>query len=223
MATSSYDTSKIKEKYHDKTLSQDAVTINWQRILDTSELTADYVWLNIPIFDLSQLGLSVLFSTLPYEWQPFAVDFTYNLPSVDEIMQGIWVDFSQINYEFNYPWTASLDEFIRNMFKPEYWKYFTNIASRVARYGISTYEGYLYDPPLSRMFTTQTFHRLRLQRKPDFSFMQSADILADKMEINEIVSYEVLARLRLLVSAQENAFVLGLGVLGKSRLGVKSG
>lgn len=211
-----------KEMYFRKVLSQNAITVNWQRILDGSKLFAEYIWLNIPIFDLSQLGLNILLSTLPYEWQPFSVDFKFEPPTIDEAMQGIWANFEPIHYEIEIPWTYSIEEFIKELFKPEYRKDVTRVVKTKAYYGVSTYEGYIYDPTLGREFSTKTFHRFRLESKPDPSFVQTSNILADKMDIGRMVPEEVLARLRLLVSAQENAFVLGLGVLGKSRLGSKS-
>jgi hypothetical protein len=214
----SYKLSWQKRKYHDKALSNSAVTVTWQRILDGSKDFADYVWLNIPLFDLSQLGLGLLFSMLPFEFKPFTIDFTFELPTDEEIAQGIWADFEKVNYEFKYPWTTSPEEFAKTNFKPEYYKDILKTLTRKAYYGVSTYEGFVYDPVLAREYTSQTFHKMRLIRTPDQSFIKTSNIIAEKMDVSEVVPYEVTARLRLLASAQENSFVLGLSTLGRSRL-----
>jgi len=208
-----------KLKYFQKVLSQDAVTVNWQRALDIADLFADYVWLNIPLFDLSQLGLGLIFSILPFEFQPFAIDFTYSFPTTDEMMQGIWADFGKIYYELNYPWTADWSKFIETNFNPDYWTKLKQLGYRKAKYGEAKFTGYYYDPPLQREYTTGTFHKLRLIRTPDLSWKVTSEKLAENVQISDVVTREVEVRLNLLATAQINSFCLGLSVLGKSRLG----
>jgi hypothetical protein len=210
-----------KLKYFQKVLSQDAVTVNWQRSLDVANLFADYVWLNIPLFDLSQLGLGLIFSILPYEFQPFAIDFTYSFPTTDEMMQGIWADFNKVYYELEYPWTSNTTQFVQTNFKPELWKGIQQSMTKKAKYGEAKFYGFVYDPVLQREYTTSTFHKLRLIRTPDLSWKVTNEQLAENVQIDKIVTREVEARLNLLASAQVNSFCLGLSVLGKSKLNSK--
>jgi hypothetical protein len=210
--------SSPKAKYHEKTASDDAIYVTWLRMLDVVDLFAEYVWLQIPLFDLSQLGLGLLLSILPYEFKPFSIDFTYSAPDMDELMQGIWANFNKVIYELEYKWSVNVEEFVKTFFSPEYWTYFTSVMGRKAKYGIAKFTGYIYDPVLAREFITETFHRLRLLRTPDASWKTVIEQIGAHFDVDDVLVREVYNRLMLLASAQTNSFCLGLSPLGKGTL-----
>jgi len=203
-----------KEKYFDKVASQSAITCTWYRLLDTQDMFAKYVWMQLPLFDLYQLGIGLEFSILPYEFQPFAIDFKYSPPNMDELMQGIWANFDKIVYEVEFPWSFDWEKFNEHIFTPE----FRVFGKRKAKYGESTFYGYYYDPVLSREYLAEAFSKLRLIRKQDISWKTCLEQLADVIEVDRMAVYEVITRFLLLSSAQDNSFCLGLSLLGTGKL-----
>lgn len=203
-----------KRKYFEKVASQDAITCTWYRLLDVGELYARYVWMQLPLFDLYQLGIGLEFSMLPYEFQPFAVDFDYSMPNMDELMQGIWVNFTPIVYELEFPWSFDWDEFNNFLFDISLFR----IPMRKAKYGKAKFFGYIYDPSLAREYIAEAFSRLRLIRKPDLSWKTAIETVSEVIKISDVAVYEIVSRFFLLSSAQDNSFCLGLSLLGSGRL-----
>ncbi|MEM2259998.1 MAG: hypothetical protein QXY65_02910 [Candidatus Methanomethylicaceae archaeon] len=203
-----------KEKFHNKVLSENAIYSTWLRSLDSAKLFADYMWLQIPLFDLTQLGIGLLLQILPFEFKPFAIDFIAELPSMDELMQGIWIKFKEIIYELEFPWTANWEELFKNLFKFDFLQDLLKLLKRKARYGEATFFGCYYDPVLPREYLAEAFAKLRLIRTPDISWKKVLEQIGDKININDIAIREYVNRLILLSSAQKNAFILGLSPLG---------
>jgi hypothetical protein len=203
-----------KEKYFEKTTSQSAITLTWYRLLDIESMFAQYVWMQLPLFDLNQLGIGLLFQMLPIEFQPFTIDFEYLAPDMDELMQGIWANFNKIDYSIEFPWMKNWESSIKTMFEPEFW----TIVNKKARYGSAKFYGFFYDPTLQRDYIAQTYHKLRLLRKPDVSWKTALEALSKAVDISDIVNQVVVSRYTLMASAQDESFCLGLGILGRSKL-----
>jgi intein/homing endonuclease len=213
-----YESSRIKEKYHDKVASENAIMDTWWRLIDITDLFAEYAWLQITAFDLSQLGIGLLLSILPYEFKPYSIEFEYSMPSLDEVMQGIWANFEKIVYELEYTWTSNWKEFIETNFKPEFWKDLEKLTQRKARYGYSTFSGYIYDPVLPREYLTETYHKMRLIRTPDVTWKATVQQIGETVAISDHVTRTSILRLSLISIAQTESFCLGLSVLGRSTL-----
>jgi len=71
---------------------------------------------------------------------------------------------------------------------------------------------------VGREFLRSTFYRLRLLRETDKSYLDAMDNASQKAGIMSIAKDHIFNREFLIASAQEYAFVLGLAVLGRSRL-----
>ena len=112
--------SSEKAKYHTKTASESAIYTTWIRTLDMEDLFAEYVWLQISAFDLSELGLGLLYSILPIDFEPYSIDFTFELPTPEETLQGIWVKFKPIAFEKLYIWMTDFREYVIENFKEEF-------------------------------------------------------------------------------------------------------
>lgn len=214
----SYRDVYAKKKYYEKILSREGIYTTWLRSISISGLFGEIVWLNIPLFDLTQLGMGLLLSILPYEFKPYALDYKYYLASIEEILQGIYVRFEPFIYEIEYPWMTNLEEFVKMVFKPEYSVFMVKLMQRKAKYGLAKFTGYFYDPPLARKYFLEVFHRLRLLRTPDTSWMQIMEEFGDLAQIDPTLIREIAGRLMLLRSAQLNSFLLGVSCLGKSKI-----
>jgi len=205
---------RIKKKFHTKTLAHDAIYLTHLKLLDNIDWFSIELWLWLPIFDYTELGFGLLFNIPHMDFLPFALNFRFELPTIPEIEQGIWAKFLKIDYPEEYPWTKSLDKFIEENIEPEYW----TLRPRKAVYGVSIYDTAYYDPPVQREFLRSSFQRLRLLRTPNVSYKKTLGHLVDFLEITEGYKPLIYNKLALTAQARSQAFILGPGVLGRSKL-----
>jgi hypothetical protein len=220
---SAYEAYLIKKKYYEKTLTADALYMNWIRMLDIQPLFARIFWMNFLVFDLSQLGLGLLYYLLPIDIQPFLFDFKFVMPSMDELLQGIWAKFEQVKLEDMYPELANIEDYIRKNFQEEFQEDMIETLVMKGIYGVTQYSSSYFDPFIAREYMKSGTMRLRLQRMPESSWMSTMESVSQVLEIVGATDDHVFNRVMLHYSAQANAFILGLGVLGKSRLSTMDG
>jgi hypothetical protein len=207
-----------KQKYFEKLLSTDALYSIYLRSLDMSELFAMYAWLQLTPFDLTQLGLGLLYSVLPVDLTPFSLDFTYELPSVSEALQGIWANFEPVSYGDLYRWTTSFDGHVGANFQEPYVEPILSTRIESGTYDQTYYGRSSYDPYPAREMVRTTFLRLRLLRTPDVSWRKDTDEVTQYLKAVGVTDEHIFNRLMMVLMAQREAFVLGLGLLGRSRL-----
>jgi hypothetical protein len=207
-----------KQKYHSKTLSEDAIYTIYLRTLDIQPIFAEYAWLLISAFDLTELGIGLLYHILPIEFQPYVIDFTYELPTPSEILQGIWIKFEEVDLAKLYEWLTDFQKYIIENIKEEYQSDLIKGILQKAIYGITPYDRGYYDPIIPREFIRSTFYKLRLIRTPDISWLKMMDQIAEYLEMTGVTDEHIFNRLMSILSAQTQAFVLGLSVLGRSKL-----
>jgi len=212
-----------KRKYHEKVASEAGVYTTFIRALDVERRFAEYTWIQLPVFDLSELGLGLLYSILPIEYQPLTVDFEYVMPTPEETLQGVWAKFEPIRFDKLYIWMTDFREYVIENFKVEYQPDVILGRLQKAAYGITPYGRGLYDPIVAREFLRSTFQKLRLMRLPDVHYVSMLDEIVELLEMIGVTDEHVFNRLMMLFSAQTNSFVLGLGILGRSRLAAKEG
>jgi len=215
--------SSIKEKYHQKTLSEDAIYTTYLRTLDIYPLFAEYVWMQLSVFDLSELGLGLLYNILPIDYQPYSIDFTYVAPTPEETLQGIWAKFEPVRFDILYTWMTDFREYILENFKEEYQPDLLVGIAEKAIYGVTPYARGVYDPVLAREFLRATFHKLRLLRTPDTTWRVMLEQIADYLLMIGVTDDNVFNRIMMLFSAQTQSFVLGLSMLGRSFLSTMEG
>jgi len=215
--------SSIKAKYHQKTLSPDGIYSTYLRTLDIYPLFAEYAWMQLSIFDLSELGLGLLHSILPIDYLPYSIDFTYVAPTIDETLQGIWAKFQPVRFDLLYLWMTDFREYILENFKEEYQADLLVGIGEKAVYGVTPYARGLYDPILAREFLRATFHRLRLLRTPDQTWRAMLEQIADHLLMVGITDDNVFNRIMMLFAGQTQSFILGLSMLGRSFLSTMEG
>jgi hypothetical protein len=207
-----------KQKFHEKTLSDDAIYNTYLRTLDVSPTFAQYAWLQLSAFDLTELGMGLLYSILPVDYQPLAIDFTYVTPTPSETLQGIWAKFEPVDFSKLYTWMTDFRFYVMENFKEEYQPEVLIGIMPKAIYGVTPYGRGVYDPVVAREFLRATFWKLRLIRTPDISWQKMMDEIADYLAMLGITDEHVYNRLMMIFSAQTCSFVLGLSLLGRSRL-----
>jgi hypothetical protein len=215
---SKFSSSQIKKKYHTKVASENAIYNTYLRLLDTETMFAEYAWTQISVFDLSELGLGLLYSILPSEYQPYNIDYTFETPTVDETMQGIWAKFKPVDFEKLYTWMTDFKEYIMENFQEAFQPDLMIGKPEKAIYGVTPYARGVYDPEVTREFLRATFHKLRLMRTPDQNWRTMMDQIADYLGMVGVTDEHVFNRIMMLFSAQTQSFVLGLSLLGRSFL-----
>jgi len=207
-----------KMKYFQKTLSDPAVANNMTVSLSVAPLFASNVWLDVTGMDAAVVGLGLVNAITPAELQPLTTAYRAMMPSAEEMLQGIWASFTKIDFSLLYAFMTDLNEYVIANFKEVFQKEVMFKLYPKAYYGISYYGRSLYDPIVGREFMRSTFHRLRLLRKTDKSYISSMQSASRHAGIVDVAKDHTFNRITLVASAQMFSFVLGLGVLGRSRL-----
>jgi hypothetical protein len=207
-----------KQKYFEKTLSDNAIYLNTTRTIDVAPLFASNVWLDVTGMDTAVIGLGLINVITPSELQPLTIAFDYRSPTFEEMMQGIWVVFEGVDFSKLYAFMTDLNAYVIANFKEQFQPQVTQKIYPKAIYGVTPYGRGFYDPVVAREFLRSTFYRLRLLRKTDKSYLDTMDNASQKAGIISIAKDHIFNREFLIASAQEYAFVLGLAVLGRSRL-----
>jgi len=102
-----------KQKYHAKVLSTEGIQTNWMRMLQTSDLYPEYVWLILPEFDFTALAMSLLFDIPPIDFENLNLNFDVQLPDLGKLLQGILVDIQKLDLSKLYEWLKDVEEMIK--------------------------------------------------------------------------------------------------------------
>jgi hypothetical protein len=207
-----------KKAYYQKTLTPDAVYNIYLRSLDIAPIFAEWSWLQISAFDLTELGLGLLYSILPIEFEPVTLDFIWETPSASEFAQGIYANFVPVDYGEIHDWFVDFDKYIAENFLERFYISLTTGTLGKAKYGETPYGMGIYDPIVTRDFIRATFWKMRLLRTPDISWKKDLDLIVQYIKMTGVIDEHIFNRLMMIMSAQTNAFVLGLSVLGRARL-----
>jgi hypothetical protein len=207
-----------KQMYFKKTLSDSAIMVNITNTLSVAPLFASDVWLDVTSMDTAVVGLGLLNAITPVELEPLTVSFDYRFANPHEMEQGIWFVFEPVDFGRLYAFMTDLQEYVIANFKEQFQPEVILRLYPKAHYGITPYGRGFYDPPVAREFLRSTFHRLRLLRRTDRSYLDTLQNVTEKAEIAGVAKDVQYNRLFLIASAQVHAFVLGLSVLGRSTL-----
>lgn len=211
-----------KRKYHAKVLSSDALYANWLRSMDLEPLLPEYVWLVIPEFTYAGIAFSILFDIPPAEIIPVNWDFQVELPTTEELEQGILAVVNRFDWSSVYEWLSDIDKLIIENFEPEAAEQIINSRPRKAIYGVSPFDTSYYDPPAVREALRSTFHKLWVERRTLQHLRSSHDALAETLGVSPGFLELVFNKISQVFFAQPSTMILGYGVLGRSFLGDKA-
>jgi len=204
----------MKRKYYEKVLSPSAMQNVYLRTIDIEPLMPDYIWLQIAPFDLAQLGIGLIFSISGFEFDALMLGFLPTLPSLTELEWGILMKFEPIDWTAHLPELGDINLLIQTWFPEEY----RPQPIEKAQYDISRYDMSYYDPPLFRETITNTLFKLRQMNPTDPLYKQTVEELAELLGMSTHALWFISDKISLLMAAQEQAFILGLGILGFSKL-----
>jgi len=219
-----------KRKYFDKTLSLNAMILGYDRVLDTEDYFSEWAWkMMLPFIWLDISGLFI-FGLSPTELEPLNLDFTIELPTTEEWLQGIKLKFERIDLgelwkQFNWeyflevvPPVLDFETFVKENILPQYQSDVAKMQYRKLIVGYTKYgEGYV-DPPLIREFLRATFYEI-YKRRPDYTRLKEIFMeVAQKLGIAEHIAEAVYNRIIMLSEVLFENFILGYNILGISKL-----
>jgi len=207
-----------KAKYHSKVLSEDAIEVNLFRAIDIEAHAVEWAWQMIPQYNYATFGLAIIFDIPPIELEPMNVEFKVELPSWNELLQGILIKTERFDLSEEYPWLKETPSTIFENYKPEYAYLMAQKKAVKGVYDQTPYDISYYDPTAVRDFLRSTFQKLYLERKTFDMLAKDIKDIADKVQLNLDVARTVFSRIASTVNAQRQSFILGYSVLGLSFL-----
>jgi len=207
-----------KYKYFLKSHSASAIDENVRITLNAAPLIARDIWLDTTWMDSSIVGLGLLNMLTPSELTPLTMAFDASMATINEMMQGIWVKFTPVDFSALFSFLADLNEYVLENFKEIFQPGALFKSFGKAYYGTSYYGLALYDPTIGREYLRSSIYRLRIIRRNDNSFLETMEFtgrLSNVVDVSKDITYN---RMVLIRAAASFSFVLGIGVLGSSRL-----
>jgi len=203
-----------KRKYHAKVLSDSALYVNMIRSFDTYDLFANDVWFLSDLFTHISISLIETLGIDPTEIEQLSLLFDAKLPSLDELLQGIMIKFEKVTP----PEITKFFEFVERNIKEEYQEGYKEKVYAKGIYGVSKYGKAYYDPVNVMRFIVNVLQRLFLE-KPDLTrFREIIDFTAEQLGVSKNLAHHIFNRISLLHSVLSESFILGYGILGRTRL-----
>ena len=207
-----------KEKYHRKLLTPNAEFSNLMRTYDLEPHFSELAWKYITNSSALAMSLSLLLDIPLADFENINLEFSIDLPSFEELQQGIKLHIEPIDMTEMYYWMAKMEAEMEALISSLYRKDMTEKRTYKGVYGESRY-GYAYfDPPKVREFIRSTLLKYYELKTNEEAFKQFVDTVAERLKIAEGLKATIYNRLKILDHIQDNSFVLGYSVLGRSRL-----
>ena len=204
-----------KEKYFSKLLSESALTVNLERVFDTSDLFATFVWIlssvfsNLSIFLLSTFGLD------PEDFEQLSLTFDIQPTDFNDIIQGIWVDFNKYLSEE----ITDLLNWIKQNIQEEFQEGFMDLLYRKGKYDQGYYDKSYYDPTTVRDFLVSSWQGLFKRHPKHVSFKKDSETVEQTQEVTPTITQYVFNKFQHVTNTVKYNFVLGYGILGFTLLG----
>jgi len=222
-------TDREKRKEHAKLWSEAGLDTLYDRFLQVSEiLNFDLNWLSLTEM-FTALSLSVDFELGLREFDTFNLEFKLDLPSLDELLKGIWThiepltvddvyrDFKkfyegiELPIDFTLDYTNTVNEFLKRKIPRG--------GVEFARYGISRYDESVYAPEGA----TEKYPNTLVPLIKSSSRPKHIVEMLKAYGIKEEVIDAYLNRITLLQKSLENGFFLGFNILGFSKFPPREG
>jgi len=219
-----------KRKYWSKVLKETAIWANYQRSLDTEGIFSEWAWAESMFFIWMNISSLFIFGLEPYELEPLDPEFSIELPSLEEFLQGIKLKFKSETvgeaykeFKWDYfqeevPPVLDFETFLADTLFAEYLQYLLKQKERKMRVGYSVVGECYVDPPVIRDLIRATLYELA-KRRIDFERIRKLYRIAiDKLGIAEGIIEAIYNRLALHFQVLFNNFILDYNLLNYSRL-----
>ena len=207
-----------KQKYFEKILSSDGFMDTWDRYIQERELLARTFWADVPAWDLTNLGVGLIYGIPPAELEPLSVFKIMDWPSPFELDEGIWINFFDFDFTIEFPEFAFTFDFSFLNFNFDFIFDFIFSLLLKAYFGVGVYGRSVYDPSPFRELIRSAIYKLRQKRTVDISFSADALILQELTGVHKQTDEVLCHRHDFLREVQGECFMLGLSPLGTGKL-----
>lgn len=204
-----------KQKYHAKVLSDSGIMAGFDRIDSTFDIFALYVWILSDYIKNLSASLGLAFDIDLSEFDNFYQYFEVELPSLEEVLQGIYIKFKKISL----PEIGSIIKYIEDNFTEEAKNTFLRNRNEKAVYGESRYDYSYYDPINVRRFLATVLPRLVMEHFVPESQKKIVDNIRDQYNVHPDIAKYIYNRHKVVQGSLSQTMILGYGILGVSYLG----
>ncbi len=204
-----------KEKYFSKLLSESALMVNLERVYDTSGMFATFVWILSSVFSNLSIFLLSTFGLYPDDFEQLSLTFDVLETDVNDIMQGIWVDFSKYLSEE----ISDILNWIKQNIQEQFQAGFMDLLNRKGKYDYSYYDKSYYDPTVLRDFLVSSWQGLFKKHPIKTSFKKDTETVQKTQDVIPPIAEYVYNKFMHVTNSLKYNFVLGYGILGFSFLG----
>ena len=208
MGASQLEAERVAEqklKYWLKTLSEEAIDANTWRMFDTFDwgsFLGDWV-LSDTLF--SSLVAMLLFDIPLSDIVPWLLNWTIELPSLDEFLHGVLIKLEPVDISLEFPELASVFDTVWAIFADEVAEGVAGMRLEKAIYGRSRYDESYYDPLAVREFLRSTLFAFT---KKGISWPEArlrVEAAAERLGVPEDLARVVFDRLSMISAVKERA------------------
>jgi hypothetical protein len=203
-----------KKAYHQKLLSSDGELATFMRTIQAYDYIIDISSLLIPQFYYSSMHVGLIYDFDLSFVEPLNLEFEWRIPSFDEWMNGV----SVVIVKTTSPYATAIEQFIQYNISPEVAEAIEKTRPNKGRYGISKYGYSYYDPANVREFLRNAITLMFKKHMDPSARKVEIEELAKKLNVNINVAKSSYNRISMLMHAGNECFMLGYGVLGKTKL-----
>lgn len=204
-----------KEKYFSKLLSESALMVNLNRIFDTGDLFATYVWIQSSVFTNLSLFLLTTFGLNPTDFEQLGLTFHVSESTADDYLQGIWVNFKKYLEEE----ITNLQDWIKENIEEQFQEGFLSMLNKKGKYDYSYYDRSYYDPTVLRDFLVSSWQGLFKKHPIAPDFRKDSKVIEITQKVNPVIVKYVFNKFQHVTYSIKFNFVLGSAILGFSLLG----
>jgi hypothetical protein len=203
-----------KKVYHQKLLSSDGELATFIRTIQVYDFIVDISSLLIPQFYYSSMHVGLVYDFDLSFVEPLNLEFVWRIPTFDEWFKGVSVVLEKTAS----PYATAIEQFIQYNINPIVAESIEKTRPAKGRYGESKYGYSYYDPANVREFLRNAITLMFKKHTDPNARKTEIEELAKRLNVNINVAKSSYNRISILISAGNECFILGYGVLGKTKL-----
>lgn len=205
---------KQKQTYHQKLLSSDGELATFMRTIQLYDYVLDISSLLIPQFYYSSMHTGLVYDFDLSFVEPLNLEFEWRTPIFNEWMNGVSVVLEKTTS----PYATAIEQFIQYNINLEVAEAVEKTRPNKGRYGQSKYGYSYYDPANVREFLRNAITLMFKKHMDPSARKTEIEELAKKLSVNINIAKSSYNRISMLMHAGNECFILGYGVLGKTKL-----
>jgi hypothetical protein len=203
-----------KRAYHEKELSVDGEWTLFMRSFQVYDFTLDIASLLIPEFYMASMSVGLLYNVDLAEVEPFSIEFTWRMPTVEEWARGVGVVIERITP----PYAVKPERFVDVNVREEYREGVKKLMIVKGYYGKTRYGYSYYDPAAMREFIRNAVQLMLKKHPSPVNRKVELLTLATSVGVTEDFARSTHDRMSIIMSSHTWCFTLNYSMLDVARL-----